>query len=88
MKNHTVEIPELFLIQIAAAGKMGSGELSAGIRAWAQKECKKHNLEDKLKKQQLCILEQTKKNLENALGKEAMVNINSTIDTLTKHLKK
>ncbi len=45
MKTVTVEIPEPYLLLIAVAGKMGSGELLDSMKFWAEKECVKHGLE-------------------------------------------
>lgn len=40
-KNHAVSIPETTLVQIAAVGNMGSGDLTLFARNWAREECKR-----------------------------------------------
>jgi hypothetical protein len=85
-KKHIVEIPELYLIHIAASGKMGTGELLALMRIWAEKECERLGLMPKLREEQKAILKKSHEHLSNALGKENMQKIDTAIEETAQKL--
>lgn len=79
MSKITVEIPEVYLMQIAVYGKMGTGELADSIRMWAQKELQKAGLGEKFKEEQIKHLNQLHQSLRNVLGDEIVGHLDSQI---------
>jgi hypothetical protein len=79
-KRVMVEMPVGYLVQIATHGKMGTGELSSFMHAWAERMCRKHGLHDMVVKELDRKIRQSKKNLENILGKDIMDELDAHID--------
>jgi aminoglycoside phosphotransferase family enzyme len=79
-KKVTVEIPVSYLIQIATHGNMGTGKLSAFMHAWAERACRENGLHDEVVKELDRKIKQSRKNLENLLGKPIMDELDTHID--------
>lgn len=79
-KKITVEIPVSYLIQIATHGNMGTGKLSAFMHAWAERACRENGLHDEVVKELDRKIRQSRRNLENMLGKEIMEDLDAHID--------
>jgi len=86
--KYTVEIPEIYLIQIAACGNMGNGKLMNIIKIWAQKECNKLGLEDKVKKAQKDNLKQLRERMKNILGEKGITKVDLALDNMISKLTK
>lgn len=67
MDSHKVEIPESFLVMIAACGKMGDGELLRFHQFWAQGECSRLGLDDKVREYQKSVVAELKSRLKNTI---------------------
>ena len=80
MSKITVEIPKHYLIQIATYGKMGTGELGSFMQAWAERECRANGLHEEVVKALDAKIRQSRKNLENLLGKDIMDEFDAHID--------
>ena len=74
-----VDIPEQYLIVIAGAGKMGSGELLTTMQYWARKECKKAGLSEQVREFQKDNILKLRQNLENTLGKTSMKKLDKAV---------
>lgn len=48
MMTHQIEIPEAFLIILAAHGNMGDGKLPFLMQSWAEQECQRLGIQDKM----------------------------------------
>lgn len=79
MSKLTVDIPEVYLMQIAVYGKMGTGDLSDSIQVWAEKELIKAGLGDKFKEEQIKHLNQLHESLRNVLGDDIVSQMDSQI---------
>lgn len=87
-KEHTVEIPEFYLLTIAVHGNMGDGELPDLMKAWAQEACKKLGLGDKLRGLQNERRDELERRLRNALGNELVDHTNAVINDTVKKLQR
>ena len=85
--NHPIYIPEDFLLIVAVHGNMGDGELRDLMRTWAQNECRKLHLLEKLKELQNQRLLELTMRLRNVLGDEVMDNLAARIAKAAKALK-
>lgn len=83
MKKITVDIPDGYLLHIATYGRMGTGEFSDLMKTWAEKECEKAGLGEKLKKLQLEKLRELRQSIRNVLGDDAMKFIDDGLETAT-----
>lgn len=83
-----VEMPVSYLVQIATHGNMGTGKLSMFIKSWAERMCRKHGLHDMVVKELDKKIAQSRKNLENVLGKEIMGELDAHIDKGLEKVKK
>ena len=75
----TVEIPRHVLVDIAACGRMGTGEVLVFTRQWAERACLEAGLKEELNKVRVERLEQNRTNLRNLLGDDMMNRIDATI---------
>jgi len=85
-QNHSIEIPEFYLLTIAVYGNMGDGELPDLMSTWARRLCKELSLDDELRKLQEERRLELRRRLQNVLGKDAVEEIETTIDQVTRKL--
>lgn len=78
-KHHSVVIPETALIQIAAVGNMGSGDLTIFIRNWAREECKRLDVD--WSKVANANLQNLRKRLGIIIGEENIAKIDEGLNT-------
>ena len=83
-----VEMPVGYLVQIATHGDMGTGELSMFMKSWAVGLCREYGLHDMVVKELDKKMAQSRKNLENILGKEIMDELKNHIDKGLEKVKK
>lgn len=81
--NHKIEIPEMYLVHIAACGRMGSDELMDLMKHWAYSECIKLGLKDKVDAAQKDKIKQLRGRLSNVLGDDAIVKIDKALKDAT-----
>jgi len=74
-----VRIPKSALIDIAACGRMGTGEVLMFTRHWAERACLEAGLKTELDKVRAERLEQNRANIRNLLGDDMMTKIDSHI---------
>jgi uncharacterized protein (DUF3820 family) len=74
-----VDIPENYLLIIAAHGNMGSGELPDFMKMWAQKICRENGLDSKLRELQIANAKELRSRISNTLGADAMERIDASI---------
>jgi hypothetical protein len=83
-KKYSVEIPEWYLLTIATWGNLGDNELPELMQLWAEKECNRLGLKEKLsaeRKLKLEILTQRmKRTLGNELTEEITDYVNQAVD--------
>lgn len=83
--EHTVTIPEFYLLTLAVHGNMGDGEIPDLMKNWAKRECERLNLGVELQKLQEQRRLELNQRLRNSLGDEFVDKIESTINqTITK----
>jgi len=85
--NHKIEIPELYLVHIAACGKMGSGELMNIMKHWAYNECKRLGLKDKVDAARKDNISQLRERLKNTIGNKNMSKIDEALRDATGWIK-
>jgi uncharacterized protein (DUF3820 family) len=74
-----VDIPENYLLIIAAHGNMGDGELPGLMKVWAQRICQEQGLDSKLRDFQMDRTKELRSRLSNVLGTGAMEEIDASI---------
>jgi hypothetical protein len=86
--KHIVEIPEIYLMQIASAGDMGSGKLLATMRIWAEKECLRLALDKELRQAKLDNLKELRQRVKNSFGEKVTKKAEAIVKELTEELIK
>lgn len=86
-EKHTVEIPEFYLLTIAAYGNMGDGDLPKIMQIWAQRECKRLGIESKMIDLQKEHLRELEKRIRNVVGNDAVDKLASDIGKVATALK-
>ena len=86
-KKHTVEIPEHYLLTIAAYGKMGDGELPDLMANWVRKMCNNLGLGSELHKLQDERRAELSRRLRNVLGSDFMDKTEAMIEETVGKLK-
>ena len=84
MPTIQVEIPKECLLDLAASGRMGTGEVLMWTRQWAEQACIKAGWDKELRELRHKRLEETKTALRNLLGDEQM---NVVEGAITKAIK-
>ena len=84
--EYTIKIPEIYLIHIAATGKMGSGDLMDNMKFWAQRECDRLGLKNKVREAQTGNIKALRERLNNTLGKDLMGELDQSIKNTLKKL--
>lgn len=84
--NHKISIPEWYLLTIAVHGNMGDGELPDLMKTWAEKECRRLGLADKVKELKSERLTELKRRLTNTLGADFVGDVEMMIEGTMKKL--
>ena len=72
-RAHVVEIPEAYLLDIAAYGSLGGGKTAGLTQAWAAEECERLGLHDQLVELQQRNLERLSRKLEELASWRSLV---------------
>lgn len=83
-KTHSVEIPEGWLVLLAAHGKMGSGDVPRLMQQWAGNQCRVLGIEDKMLEMKAEYTSELRQRLANTLGSDAMSKVDSLISKTLK----
>jgi len=80
----SVEIPKYALLDLAASGRMGTGELLSMTRQWAEQVCIQAGWKEELDELRKKRLDETRVSLRNLLGDEQMNKIDAHISAAIK----
>jgi hypothetical protein len=80
--KHAIEMPEVYLIILAAHGNMGDGEIPTSMKFWAQGEVRRLGLDDKLRKTQEDYTKQLMAQLKNTLGDDGIKALGASFKKL------
>jgi len=80
----TVEVPKYALLDLAASGHMGTGEVLTMTRQWAEQACIKAGWKAELDELRKKRLDATRTALRNLLGDEQMNKIDAHISAAVK----
>ena len=88
MQNHTIQIPEAYLLILAAQGKMGSGEIPKMMQRWAEEACEQLGLQQKMLDEKRRNYEEVKARAQNILGSNTVAEVENKVAVLAGVLKK
>lgn len=80
--KHAIEMPEVYLIILAAHGNMGDGEIPTTMKYWAQGEVRRLGLDAKLRQAQDEHSRQLMQRVKNVLGDDGMKAIGASLKQL------
>lgn len=86
MSQHTVEIPEWALLTIATHGNMGSGEVPRMMQVWAEKECERLGLKEKLRKEREERYQDLKQRVSSLWGSDTVQKVEDATASLAKSI--
>lgn len=69
---HQVEIPESFLVTLSVYGNMGDGDLPKVMQLWAERECARLGLTDKVKTERENRYQELKRRVTNIMGSDTV----------------
>ena len=65
---HQVEVPEQFLVTLSVYGNMGDGDLPKVMQVWAERECARLGLADKVRVERESRYQELKRRVTNIMG--------------------
>jgi len=77
MMSHKIEIPEAFLLILAAHGNMGDGKLPSFMQSWAESECQRLGIQDKMLIEKEKRYQQAVRRAKAILGSNTVAEIES-----------
>ena len=78
--EHNVDIPEWYLLVIATRGDMGDDDLPGFMQTWAEKECARLGLNEKLREERRENLKRLRERMKKTLGNDLVEEIEECID--------
>mgnify|MGYP003551818683 CR=1 FL=1 len=85
-KNHSVEIPESLLLILASRGNMGDDRIPKIMQLWAERECERLGLAEKMIQEKARNYEEVKARAAAILGASTVKEVEERVSVIANTL--
>jgi hypothetical protein len=82
-ESHAVEIPESLLLILASRGNMGDGKIPYTMQCWAEQECKRLGLTEKVLQEKARNYAEVKVRAKAILGTSTVDEVEKRVSAIT-----